>query len=74
MPNHRWTLVDNEEKQYLEYFIQLVKSRTDSLNNDSEVDMNRLQYLVDRRDEAYSTASDLMSSISDTRSNLIGNL
>ena len=74
LPNHRWTLDDNEQKKYLEYFIQLVKSRTDSLNNASETDMSRLQSLVNRRDEAFSTASELMSSISETRSNLIRNL
>ena len=34
--------------------------------------MSRLQSLVDRRDESYSTATNLMTSISDTRSNLMG--
>ena len=43
-------------------------------NNESQKDMSRLQSLVDRRDESFSTASDLMSKISDTRSNLISNL
>jgi hypothetical protein len=36
--------------------------------------MTRLESLVDRRDEAYSTASDLMNKVSDTRSTLIGNM
>ena len=36
--------------------------------------MSRLQSLVDRRDESYSTATNLMTNISDTRSNLIRNL
>ena len=36
--------------------------------------MSRLQSLVDRRDESYSTATNLMTAISDTRSNLIRNL
>ena len=36
--------------------------------------MSRLESLVDRRDEAFSTASDLMSEISDTRSNVITNM
>jgi hypothetical protein len=74
LPNHRWALDNNEQKQYLEYFIQLVKSRIDALNNESQTDMSRLQSLVDRRDESYSTATNLMSAVSDTRSNLIRNL
>ena len=61
-------------KSEVEYWLQMVKSKIDSLNNAAEKDMTRLESLVDRRDEAYSTASDLMSEVSDTRSNLIGNL
>ena len=68
------TLSDNATKQDLEYFIQLVKSKIDSLNNASQTDMSRIQSLVDRRDESFSTATNLMTSISDTRSNLIRNL
>ena len=52
----------------------MVKSKIDSLNNAAEKDMTRLESLVDRRDEAYSTASDLMSELSDTRSTAIGNM
>ena len=67
-------LSDNETKKMLEYFIQMVKSKIDGLNNESQTDMSRLQSLVDRRDESYSTATNLMTSVSDTRSNLIRNL
>ena len=67
-------LDDNETKKWLEYFVQRVKSKIDGLNNDSQTDMSRLQSLVDRRDESYSTATNLMTDISDTRSNLIRNL
>ena len=67
-------LKDNAMKQDLEYFIQLVKSKIDSLNNAAQTDMSRLQSLVDRRDESYSTATNMMTAISDTRSNLIRNL
>jgi hypothetical protein len=67
-------LDDNETKKWLEYFIQMVKTKIDGLNNESQTDMSRLQSLVDRRDESYSTATNLMTSISDTRSNLIRNL
>jgi len=72
LTNHN--LDDNESKKWLEYFIQMVKSKVDSLNNASQTDMSRLQSLVDRRDESYSTATNLMTQISDTRSNLIRNL
>ena len=63
-----------EYKQWVEYYLKLVKNKIDALNNEGQKDMTRLQSLVDRRDEAFSTASTLMSSISDTRSNLIRNL
>ena len=61
-------------KYEVEEWMQKVKSKIDALNNEAQKDMTRLQSLVDRRDEAFSTASDLMSKISDTRSNLIRNL
>lgn len=67
-------LDDNETKKWLEYFIQMVKTKIDGLNNESQTDMSRLQSLVDRRDESYSTATNLMTAVSDTRSNLIRNL
>ncbi len=61
-------------KQTIEGMIQKVKSTIDGLNNKAQTDMSRLQSLVDRRDESYSTATNLMTAISDTRSNLIRNL
>ena len=61
-------------KYEVEEWLQRVKSKIDSLNNQSEKDMSRLQSLVDRRDEAFTTASNLMSEISDTRGNTIGNM
>ena len=61
-------------KQTIEGMIQKVKSTIDGLNNKAQTDMTRLQSLVDRRDESYSTASNLMSAVSDTRGNLIRNL
>lgn len=69
-----YNLDDNETKKWLEYFVQRVKSKIDGLNNESQTDMTRLQSLVDRRDESYSTATNLMTDVSDTRSNLIRNL
>jgi len=61
-------------KAGVEGIIQKLKSTIDGLNNQAQTDMTRLQSLVDRRDESYSTASNLMSAVSDTRSNLIRNL
>ena len=64
----------NMTKAEVEEWLQKVKSKIDALNNESQTDMSRLQSLVDRRDESYSTATNLMSAVSDTRSNLIRNL
>ena len=61
-------------KSYTEMFIQKTKSKIDTLNNEAQTDMTRLQSLVDRRDESYNTASTLMTSVSDTRSNAIRNM
>lgn len=61
-------------KKTIEGMLSRVKSEIDGLNNEAQTDMTRLQSLVDRRDESYSTATDLMTSISDTRSNVIRNM
>ena len=61
-------------KYEVEKWLKMVKSKIDALNNEAQKDMTRLQSLVDRRDESFSTATNLMSAISDTRSNLIRNL
>lgn len=61
-------------KSNCEKAIQLVKTQIDKLNNEASADMTRLQSLVDRRDESYSTATSLMQKIADTASALIKNL
>ena len=61
-------------KKTLEGMLSRVKSEIDSLNNAAQTDMTRLQSLIDRRDESYSTATNLMTSVSDTRSNVIRNM
>ena len=61
-------------KSNCEKAIQLVKTQIDKLNNESSADMTRLQSLVDRRDESYSTATSLMQKIAGTASSLIKNL
>ena len=64
----------NMTKRRVEELVQLVKSKIDSCNNQSQTDMTRLQSLVDRRDQAYSAATEMMTNVSDTRGNLISNL
>ena len=66
--NSNWT------KSSVEGMISMLKNMIDSRNNESQTDMTRLQSLIDRRDESYSTATNLMSAISDSRANLIRNL
>ena len=61
-------------KAKVEGLVQLVKGEMDKENNAAQTDMTRLQSLVDSRDDSYSTTTNMMSAISDTRSNLIGNL
>lgn len=61
-------------KSQVEEYVQLVKSKIDSCNNQSQTDMTRLQSLVDRRDQAFTTATELMTNVSDTRGNLISNI
>lgn len=61
-------------KKTIEGMLSCVKSEIDGLNNEAQTDMTRLQSLVDRRDESYSTATNLMTSVSDTRSNVIRNM
>ena len=66
----KWTTT----KAKCEGAVQAVKGEMDKENNASQTDMTRLQSLVDSRDDSYSTTTNIMSAISDTRSNLIGNL
>ena len=61
-------------KSNCEKYIQQVKTQIDKRNNDASSDMTRLQSLVDRRDESYSTATSLMQAVADTRSNIIKNI
>ncbi len=66
--------VGDYSKADVEGIIQNLKTMIDGRNNEAQLDMSRLQQLVDRRDESYSTATNLMTAISDTRANLIRNL
>ncbi len=69
-----WYMHYSANKETIEGMVQKVKSTMDGLNNSAQMDMNRLQSLVDRRDEAFTAATELMTNVSDTRGNLIGNL
>lgn len=60
-------------KQTCDGVLSRIKSEIDALNNIAQADMTRLQSLVERRDESYSAATNLMTSISETRSNAIKN-
>lgn len=55
-------------------YVQRLKTMIDEANNTQQKDMTRLQALVDRRDESFTTATSVMSAISDTRSTLMKNL
>ncbi len=61
-------------KSGIEGMISKLKSVIDSQNNLSQSDMTRLQSLVDRRDESFTTATTLMTNVSETRDNAIRNL
>ena len=54
--------------------IAALKAKANTLTQQQQTDMIDMQTLVNRRDEAFSTASDLMSKIGDTRSNAIRNM
>lgn len=72
--NLSWWNSETWTKASVEGMISILKSMIDDRNNESQTDMSRLQSLVDRRDESFTTATNLMSEVSDTRSNLIRNL
>lgn len=61
-------------KSAVEGAVARIKSNIDEMNNAAQKDMTRLQAVVDRRDESFSTATTLMTSVSDTRSSTIKNM
>lgn len=61
-------------KSAVEGAVARIKSKIDEMNNQAQKDMTRLQAVVDRRDESFSTATTLMTSVSDTRSSTIKNM
>lgn len=57
-----------------EMIVQLIKTRMDADNNNSQTRMTRMNGLVEKRDGAFTCASQMMASVSDTRKNLISAL
>lgn len=57
-----------------EEVVQRLKNKMDSYNNEAQLRMVRLQGSVERRDNAFTTASTLMENVSGTRKNLIASL
>jgi hypothetical protein len=62
---------DNNKRQEA---IEKVKARMDSLNGDSQMDMIRMQSLVNKRDQAYEMATNLMSKDQKSKDAIISNL
>jgi len=57
-----------------EFLNQRTKSLVDQLNNETQNDMNRLQSIVTKRDESYSTATSLLKNSRDTIGTVIKNI
>ena len=58
-------------KAETQMYLQAVRSATDGLNNRSQSDITRLQSLVEKRDQTFTKAAELLKDISDSRSKLI---
>ena len=64
----------NYTRAQTEEVVQRLKNKMDSCNNESQLRMVRLQGAIERRDNAFTTASTLMENVSGTRKNLIAAL
>ena len=58
-------------KDKCDYAKRMVQTEIDKLNNESQLDMNRMQSLVDHRDQSFNTATTMMQHISETRGTTI---
>lgn len=58
-------------KEYCDLDKRLLQTEIDKLNNEAQLDMNRMQSLVDHRDQSYNTATTLMQHISECRGTTI---
>ena len=57
-----------------EMVVQLIKTKMDAENNNSQTRMTRMNGLVEKRDGAFTAASQMMAAVGDTRKNLIAAL
>ena len=53
---------------------QLLKAKIDTLNNDASSDLQRMDNLVNKRDEAFTLATDLLGKLTDGRSTILNNM
>ncbi|WP_461833100.1 hypothetical protein [Desulfothermus sp.] len=61
-------------KSTKETAIQYIKSKMDSLNSESQLDMIRLQGLMSKRDNIYQSISNLMKTDQKSKDNAVANL
>ena len=59
------------KKEYCDSAKQKVQTEIDRLNNLAQMDMTRMQGLVDHRDQSFNTATTMMQHISETRGTTI---
>ena len=76
--NAHTSIDDNCDSKKSEGYIasanQIIKAKIDSLNNDAQSDLSRMDNLVSKRDEAYTLSTDLLSKFSDGRSGILNNM
>ena len=58
-------------KPETEQYVQLTRSAIDGINNRTQNDMTRMQSLVDKRDQSYVKAAELLKDIVDSKSKAI---
>lgn len=61
------TKPDSVNKASVDEATQKLKTWSERLNNDSQLNTSRMQTLVDHRDQSYNTATTMMNHISDAR-------
>ena len=69
--SHLSNISTNPTKPETEQYIQLVKNMIDGLNNRTQTDISRLQSLVDKRDQSYTKAAELLKDVVDSRGKTI---
>ena len=62
---------EKPSKALVQEYLQAVKAKIDSLNNRSQLDMNRAQSLMETSDGSYETASNLLTALVESRGTTI---